>query len=90
LALRPGEGEDPLGYILVGRRPDGSIPSKDERKALADVAEPIARAVRNVVKRVAYERKLESLIQSNTRRIEELEARLIGGDVEPMPTERSA
>jgi hypothetical protein len=76
LALRPGEGEDPLGFILVGRRPDGSVPSKDERKALADLAEPIARAVRNVIKRVAYERRLESLIESNMRRLDDLEARV--------------
>ena len=76
--LCPGEGELPLGFLLVGPRPDGSLPSKDEQKALRDVAESIARAIRTVVKRVAYERRLESLIESNTRRLNDLEARLGG------------
>ena len=26
--------EEPIGYLLVGPRPDGSIPSRDEQKAL--------------------------------------------------------
>ena len=89
LPLRPGDGEEPLGFILVGRRPDGSIPSKDERKALAEVAEPIARAIRNVVKRVAQERRMESLIESNARRIAELEARLAEIGLEPLSSARS-
>jgi hypothetical protein len=88
--LRPGEGEDVLGFILIGPRPDGSLPSKDEQKALKEVAEPIARAVRNVIKRVAYERRLESLIESNNRRLTELEARLEGSDATPVPSPRRA
>ena len=84
------EGEEPLGFILVGRRPDGSPPSKDERKALGEVVEPIARAVRNVIKRVAYERRLESLIESSARRIDELEARLGGAAVEPLSNVRGS
>jgi hypothetical protein len=90
LPLRPGEGEESLGFILVGPRPDGSIPSKDEQKALRGVAEPIARAVRNVVKRVAYERRLESLIESNSRRINDLEERLGESGIGAMPSSRSA
>jgi hypothetical protein len=74
LPLRPGEGEDALGFIVVGPRPDGSVPSRDEQKALREVAEPIARAIKNVIKRIAYERRLESLIESNTRRMDELES----------------
>ena len=90
MPLRPGEGEEPLGFILVGRRPDGSPPSKDERKALGEVVEPIARAVRNVIKRVAYERRLESLIESSARRIDELEARLGEAPVEPLSNVRGS
>ncbi|MFL6830423.1 MAG: hypothetical protein ACJ8D5_07375, partial [Sphingomicrobium sp.] len=36
--------EAPIGYILVGPRPDGSLPSKDEQEALAGLSETIARA----------------------------------------------
>lgn len=88
--LRPGEGEDPLGFLLVGPRPDGSVPSKDEQKALKEVAEPIARAVKNVIKRVAYERRLESLIESNNRRLTDLEARLGTSPVTAVPSSQRA
>jgi hypothetical protein len=90
LPLRPGEGEDLLGFILVGPRPDGSLPSRDEQKALREIAEPIARAVKNVIKRVAYERRLESLIESNARRLTELEARLDGSALTAVPSSQRA
>ena len=47
--------EEPIGYLLVGPRPDGSIPSRDEQKALKEVSESIARAIRTVIKREARE-----------------------------------
>ena len=52
--LVPGEGEERSVTCLSVRGPDGSVTSKDEQKALKEVAEPIARAIRNVIKRVAY------------------------------------
>jgi hypothetical protein len=70
------DDEAPIGFILVGPRPDGSIPSKDEQKALREVSESIARAIRNVIKREASERKITDLIADNRRRIDELEALL--------------
>ena len=88
--LRTDVGDEPLGFILVGPRPDGSVPNKDEQKALKEVAEPIARAVKTVVKRVAYERRLESLIESNTRRLNELEARLTGSSLSAVPSSQRA
>ena len=33
------DDEEPIGYLLVGPRPDGSIPSRDEQKALKEVSE---------------------------------------------------
>ena len=59
------DDEEPIGYLLVGPRPDGSIPSKDEQKALAGVSEAIARAIRTVIKREAREEKVAELIESN-------------------------
>ena len=89
--LRPTEdAQEPLGFILVGPRPDGSGISKDEQKALAQVAEPVARAIRNVIKRVSQERRIEDLIEDNRRRIEDLEARLAGPSVAARPSSRSA
>ena len=68
--------EEPMGYILVGPRPDGSIPSREEQKALAGVSETIARAIRTVIKREEREREVEQLIEANSRRLDELEALL--------------
>ncbi|HEU4970272.1 MAG TPA: hypothetical protein VFT73_15150 [Sphingomonas sp.] len=66
--------EEPIGYLLVGPRPDGSIPSREEQKALKDVSEGIARAIRTVIKREAREAEVTDLIADNCRRIEALES----------------
>jgi len=68
--------EEPIGYLLVGPRPDGSIPSREEQKALKDVSEGIARAIRTVIKREAREAEVADLIADNCRRIEALESML--------------
>ena len=68
--LRPKTGDGELaGWLLVGPRPDGSLLSKDEQRALVDIAAPLTRAVRIVARREQRERLLE-------RRIEALESRL--------------
>jgi hypothetical protein len=79
------DDEEPIGYLLVGPRPDGSIPSRDEQKALKEVQEAIARAIRTVIKREARELQVSELIAGNARRIEALEALLSG---RPMATGR--
>ena len=73
------DDEAPIGYILVGPRPDGTLPSKDEQQALEGVSESIARAIRNVIKREAREKRITDLIEDNRRRIAELEALLAAG-----------
>ena len=79
LPLVPSSDDvEPIGYILVGPRPDGSIASKDEQNALEEVSESIARGIRNVIKRQARERQVMDRIEANTRRIEQLEALLSG------------
>ena len=72
------DDEAPIGHILVGPRPDGSLPSKDEQEALEGISESIARAIRNVIKREAREKQVTDLIAANARRIAELEAMLAG------------
>ena len=73
------DDEEPIGYLLVGPRPDGSIPSRDEQRALREVSESVARAIRTVIKREARELQVAELIADNARRIESLEAFLAGG-----------
>ena len=65
--------DEPIGYLLVGPRPDGSIPSRDEQKALSEVSESVARAIRTVIKREARELQVSELISANAKRIEALE-----------------
>ena len=79
------DDEEPIGFLLVGPRPDGSIPSRDEQKALKEVSESVARAIRTVIKREAREREVAELISDNARRIEALEALLSPG---PLATGR--
>lgn len=70
--------EEPIGYLLVGPRPDGSIPSHQEQKALAGVSEDIARGIRTVIKREAREAEIAAVTADSIRRIEALEALLAG------------
>ena len=73
------DNEEPIGYLLVGPRPDGSIPSRDEQKALKEVSESVARAIRTVIKREARELQVAELIADSARRIEALETLLGAG-----------
>jgi hypothetical protein len=77
------DDEAPIGYLLVGPRPDGSIPSKEEQKALAGVSEAIARAIRTVIKREAREQQVSELIAAQARRIDALEALIAGRGKRP-------
>jgi hypothetical protein len=78
--LVPSSGdEEPIGYLLVGPRPDGSIPSRAEQQAIAGVSEEIARAIRTVIKREAREAEFVELIADNSRRIDALETMIGGG-----------
>jgi K+-sensing histidine kinase KdpD len=82
--LVPSSGDDaPIGFLLVGPRPDRSVASRAEQRALAGVAETVARAIRTVIKREVREQEVLDLIRENTRRIDQLEALLAPG---PAPT----
>lgn len=81
--------EEPIGYLLVGQRPDGSIPSHEEQKALREVSEEIARAIRTVIRREARETEVAEMIADNSRRIEALEA-LLASPAGPKRAPRTA
>lgn len=74
--LCSGAAHPCLGWLLVGPRPDGTPLGEDERETLVEIADPIARAVRIVMKRDTQEREVADLLDAHRRRIEELEARL--------------
>jgi len=62
-----------LGWVLIGPRPDGSISGHDEREALADVAVPLARSLRVVLKREEDQQELTQLLETYGSRIERIE-----------------
>jgi hypothetical protein len=49
------DGHGRVGWLLLGPRPDGSFYGKDERKALEEVADPVARALEIAEAREARE-----------------------------------
>jgi hypothetical protein len=84
--LTPAHGDSrSLGYILIGPRPDGSVLSKEEQRTLVEVAEPVARAIRNVIKREKREHAIAAQIAASERRIAELEAQLAPPLGKPKP-----
>jgi len=75
LALVPSsDDEAPIGFILVGPRPDRSIIGKDEQETLSAVSETIARAIRNVIRREEQEAKITDMIAAQALRLDEIEA----------------
>ena len=82
------EGHGHVGWLLLGPRPDGSFYGKDEREALADIADPLARALAIVRKREERDAKREgalkrqgTALRSLSKRFSALEsqlARLLG------------
>ncbi|MGQ0557979.1 MAG: hypothetical protein ACT4OE_00070 [Sphingosinicella sp.] len=59
LTVRHGAAE-PVGWLLLGPRPDGSLYGRDERDTLAEIADPVARAIRIVLAREAREARYEA------------------------------
>ncbi len=85
IGLHPphAEGGAPIGWILLGPRPDGSFYGKDELEALAEIADPIARAVQIVRSRERQAReqterlaKLEQAVRSALDAVAAIERKL--------------
>ena len=80
LAL-PAGGGAVAGWMLLGPRPDGTLPGKEEREALEIIAEPVGRAIRVAQRREAEKaesagrfERLEAEKAESARRFERLEA----------------
>ncbi|RYG88998.1 MAG: hypothetical protein EON59_02595 [Alphaproteobacteria bacterium] len=57
-------GAGTVGWLLLGPRPDGSFYGKDEREALAEIADPVARAVHVVRQRASLNARVFGRIHS--------------------------
>jgi len=59
LRVRHSKGR-PLGWLLLGPRPDGSFYGKAERAVLAEISDPVARALNVVQQRERREKRWEA------------------------------
>jgi hypothetical protein len=81
LRVRHARGK-PLGWLLLGPRPDGSFYGKAERAVLAEIADPLARALHIAEQRALREARLEA-------RLAALEGKP-GGLLRPGPRAKAA
>lgn len=58
---------EPVGSLLVGPRPDGTLCNRDEREALRSVAPAIARAIATASARAKREEQLMARLNSGSR-----------------------
>jgi hypothetical protein len=68
-----------VGWLLIGPRPDGTQIGGDEREALGEIADPVARAIHIVQKRERQEGEVTGSLAALGERIAALEARLTLG-----------
>jgi hypothetical protein len=68
----PDGGE---GFLLLGPRPDGSPPGKDERNAAQAIANPLARALTVAQRRHRHEQDLRDVLAGLAARVGRLEKR---------------
>jgi hypothetical protein len=76
LRVKHGREEEPIGWILLGPRPDGSLQGGDEREAPAELADPIARAVQIVLTRAVRESETQRERKEMLDSLAKLELRL--------------
>ncbi|HSQ95529.1 MAG TPA: hypothetical protein VLM18_05445 [Croceibacterium sp.] len=72
LGLLPGGA---TAWLLLGPRPDGTMPGKDERDAAAAIADPLARALSVATLRRQRDDSLASTLKDLAARLARLEAR---------------
>jgi hypothetical protein len=65
-----------FGWLLIGPRPDGSIPGEDEQEALEKIAGTLGRSIRIVLSRDEEKQQMLRLIQDQGERIARIEKAL--------------
>lgn len=62
-----------FGWLVVGPRPDGSIPGDDEQEALEKIAGTLGRSIRIVLTREEQKQEMMRLLQGHSDRISRIE-----------------
>lgn len=76
LRLEIETSAEPLGWLLIGPRPDGSIPGGDEQEALEKIAHTLGRSINIVMSREEERDRMMALLDAQGRRIERIEKML--------------
>jgi hypothetical protein len=96
-ALRTSDADAPLclpliapdatlvGWLALGPHPDGSFYGKDDRKALEELAPPLARALSQAMTRARREQEREAERRTLTERLAQLENTLAQAITPPRP-----
>lgn len=66
--------DTPAGWLLLGPRPDGSFPGKDEREVLEELLDPVARGLRVAGLREAREAALQAELAALRAELKALKA----------------
>lgn len=75
--LRIAQNAAPIGWILLGPRPDGSFYGTDEREALAEIARPLARALQIVRIKEEHHRAQNGAIAKLRRELADLRQEML-------------
>ncbi len=76
LRLEVETSAESFGWLLIGPRPDGSIPGEDEQEALEKIAGTLGRSVRIVLSREEERDHMLRLIEDQGKRIARIERAL--------------
>ena len=76
LRLEVETSAESFGWLLIGPRPDGSIPGEDEQEALAKIAGTLGRSVRIVLSREEERQHMMKLIEDQGQRLARIEKAL--------------
>jgi hypothetical protein len=73
LRLEIETSAESFGWLLIGPRPDGSIPGEDEQEELEKIAQTLGRSIRIVLSRDEERQLMIGLIQAQSERIDRIE-----------------
>jgi hypothetical protein len=76
LRLEVETSAESFGWLLIGPRPDGSIPGEDEQEALEKIAGTLGRSVRIVLSREEERQHMMKLIEDQGERLARIEKAL--------------
>lgn len=68
-----------MGWLVLGPRPDGSFYGRDERDALSNIADPVARALAVAQQRAAERSRIDGALNDLQKRLTAIEVKAASG-----------